>query len=401
MPNKKDKSTPVRKKERYYAILKKVEIPPPPEEADLGFTSDILSGRLEDAGLLIDLVNIIETSKQALNQQVNSGIILLFWEVGRRINSEILGQERAEYGRQIVSTASTQLQWYYGSNFAIRSLRRMLQFASQFDDREMVLTLSTQLSWSHIVELLPIDGMEAKLYYASEVSKNNLGIRGLRHLISRKAYERREISNLNLTQLPHTSLVPFNVFKDPYLLDTLGLQDNFLEADLENAIVRELEKFILEFGQGFTFIARQKRLIFNETDYFVDLLFYNRDIKRLVAVDLKIGKFKAEYKSQMELYLRLLNEQERREGEEQPIGIILCPNVDRQLVEFLEMDKAGISVAEFWSKFPSQAEFERRIKSITNEAMERLERRKQKGITNTPKQVDYFLESKDEYPDED
>jgi predicted nuclease of restriction endonuclease-like (RecB) superfamily len=329
---------------------------------------------------------------------VNSGVVLTFWEVGKRVNEEILGNERAEYGKQIVSTVSTQLQTRYGSNFALRSLRRMLQFAAQYSDAEIVSTLSTQLSWCHIIELLPIKSMEAKLYYAEEAATGNLSVHDLRHLIARKAYERRDIANLNLTSL---SRVPFNTFKDPYLLDALDLRENFLEADLEKAIVRELEKFILEFGQGFSFIARQKRLIFNDTDYYADLVFFNRDLKRLVAVELKTGKFKAIYKAQMEMYLRLLNEQEKREGEGQPIGIILCTSADRALVEFLEMDKVGIAVAEFWARFPSQAEFERRIQEITAEARERLERRKHKALGEVPKQIDYFIEPKDDNDDED
>ncbi|MDR3292974.1 MAG: PDDEXK nuclease domain-containing protein [Clostridiales bacterium] len=348
--------------------------------------------------LLTDLVGIIENRKQTIYRQVNSGVVLTFWEVGKRVNEEILENERAEYGKQIVSTLSTQLQIRYGNNFELRSFRRMLQFAEQFSDAEIVSALPTQLSWSHIVELLPIENMEAKLYYAEEAANGNLSTRDLRHLIARKAYERRDIANLNLTSL---SRVPFNTFKDPYLLDALDLRENFLEADLEKAIVRELEKFILEFGQGFSFIARQKRLIFNDTDYYADLVFFNRDLKRLVAVELKTGKFRTEYKAQMEMYLRLLNDQERREGEGQPIGILLCTSADRALVEYLELDKIGIAVAEFWARFPSKEEFERRIKEITAEASERLERRKSKSKGTVPKQVDYFLESKDDNPDED
>jgi len=348
--------------------------------------------------LLDDLVGIIEGRKENIYRQVNSGLVLTFWEVGKRVNDEILGNERAEYGKKIVSTVSTQLQARYGDNYAVRSLRRMIQFATQFSDEKIVSTLSTQLSWSHIIELLPLEKMDAKLYYANEAAVARLSVHDLRHLISRKGFERRDIANLSLT---HLSQVPFNVFKDPYLLDELGLKENFLEADLEKAIVCELEKFVLEFGQGFSFIARQKRLIFNETDYYVDLLFFHRDLKRLVAIELKTGKFLPMYKAQMEMYLRLLNEQERREGENEPIGIILCSSADRQLVEFLQMDKAGIAVAEFWAKFSSKEDFERKLAAIAAEARERLERRKLKGAGEIPKQVEYFIEPKDDHPDED
>ena len=364
-----------------------------PNKKDLMHTKDMKSDKL-----FADLIGIIESRKQNIYRYANSGVVLMFWEVGKRINDEILGNERAEYGKQIVSTVSTQLQAKYGHNFALRSLRRMLQFATQFSDERIVSTLSTQLSWSHIIEILPIKSIEAKLYYAEETAKGNISVHDLRHLISRKAYERRDIANLNLT---HLSRVPFNTFKDPYLLDALDLRENFLEADLEKAIVRELEKFVLEFGQGFSFVSRQKRLILGDTDYYADLLFYNRDLKRLIAIELKTGKFKPEYKGQMEMYLRLLNEQERREGEEQPIGIILCTGADRQLVEFLEMDKAGIAVAEFWSKLPSKKDFERKLQEIATEAKERIARRSRKDLGDTAKQVSYFFESKDDNPDED
>jgi len=361
-------------------------------------TPPMVTDTLPDNKLLGDLVGIIESRKQYICRHANSGVVLMFWEVGKRVNEEILGNERAEYGKRIVSTVSTQLQARYGHNFALRSLRRMLQFADQFGDAKIVSTLSTQLSWSHIIELLPLKSMEAKLYYAEESAQANLTVHDLRHLISRKGYERRDIANLNLT---HLSRVPFNTFKDPYLLDALDLKDNFLEADLEKAIVRELEKFVLEFGQGFSFIARQKRLIFNDIDYYADLLFFHRDLKRLVAIELKTGKFQPQYKGQMEMYLRLLNEQERRDGEGEPIGIILCSSADRQLVEFLEMDRAGIAVAEFWSKLPSKEEFKRKLGEIAAEARERLERRKLKALGDIPKDIPYFIEPKDDNPDED
>ena len=323
----------------------------------------------------------------------------MFWEVGKRINEEILGNERAEYGKRIVASLAQQLQTMYGRSFEYSNLTRMINFAREFTDPNIVVTLSQQLSWSHIFALLPLKSMEARLYYAEEASKHNLGVRDLRHMISRKAYERREISNLKLS---NQSKVPFNTFKDPVLLDLLDLKENFLEADLEKAIVTELEKFILEFGCGFSFIARQKKITFEGEDYFVDLLFYNRDLRRLVAVELKLGKFKLEYKGQMEGYLRLLNKFERKEGEEQPIGIILCTETSRHTVELLEMDKAGIAVSEFWTELPPKEQFEHKLQEIIAEAKERLERRKFRGNGENPKQLKYFVEPKpDDYPEED
>jgi predicted nuclease of restriction endonuclease-like (RecB) superfamily len=255
----------------------------------------------------------------------------------------------------------------------------------------------TQLSWSHIIELLPLKSVEEKLYYAEEVNKGFLGVRDLRHLIARKAFLRRNNANLQLTR---QSKIPFNAFKDPVILDTLGLKDNYLEGDLEQAILRDIETFILEFGVGFTFVARQKRIPIENDDYKIDLLFYNRDIKRLVAIDWKIGKFKPSYKGQMELYLNWLNQYDRREGEEAPIGVILCTDANRKVAELMELDKSGIAVAEYWTKLPPKEQFESKIQEIMAEAKERIERRKLLGTSNVQKQINYFLEESSDETDE-
>jgi predicted nuclease of restriction endonuclease-like (RecB) superfamily len=323
----------------------------------------------------------------------------MFWEIGKYINSAILGMERAEYGKKIVSTVSTQLQQKYGNEYYVRKIRRMMQFAAQFPDFEKMSTAWTQLSWSHIIELLPLKTIEEKLYYAEEVNKGFLGVRDLRHLIARKAFLRRNNANLQLTR---QSKVPFNAFKDPVVLDTLGLKDNYLEGDLEQAILRDIETFILEFGVGFTFVARQKRISIEKDDYHIDLLLYNRDIKRLVAIELKIGKFKPAYKGQMELYLNWLNQYDRREGEEAPIGLILCTDANRKVTELMELDKSGIAVAEYWTKLPPKEQFENKIQEIMTEAKERIERRKLLETSNVQKQINYFLEeSSDETDDKD
>ena len=232
---------------------------------------------------------------------------------------------------------------------------------------------ATQLSWSHFVEVLPLKTQEEKLFYLSESARGHISRDELRDLIYRKAYERKEIAN---TQITDESRVPFNTFKDPYLFDILGLKDEYSESDLETAILRELEKFILEFGKGFAFVERQKRMIIDGEDFHLDLLFYNRYLKRLVAVELKQGKFKADYNGQMKLYLKWLNRYERQEGESEPVGLILCTGGNhREQIELLEMDKDGIVVAEYWTTLPSKAEFEQKIHTIITETRERLARR--------------------------
>ena len=346
----------------------------------------------DEAALFTRVSAIIEKRKHRAAAYANREVTLMFWEVGKYIGSVLLDGARGKYGDQIVSGLSTQLATKYGNSFTLRNLRRMVQFASQFSDIEIVTTLSSQLSWSHFTELLRIKSEPARLYYAEDAAERNLGVHELRRQISRKAYERRKIANHELTE---QSTVPFNVFKDPYLLDVLGLKENFLEADLEKAVLTELEAFILEFGHGFTFVERQKRMIVDGEDIILDLLFFHRKLKRLVAVELKIGKFKAAYMGQMSLYLKWLNRYERQKGEEAPIGIILCTAAEREKIELLELDKAGIAVAEYWTELPPKKQFELKIKEIMKEAKERLKRRKLFPSSDIQKEIDYFIDPKD------
>lgn len=317
--------------------------------------------------------DLIEEARRALARQANSATVFLFWRIGQQVNGEILNHQRAEYGQKIVATLATQLVANYGRSFEARNLRRMMQFAEQFPDFGIVSPLATQLSWTHVVEVLPLKTPEARLFYLGEAASRQLGKRELRQLIDRKAYERKEIANAQLTE---ASAIPLDTFKDPYLLDVLGLHDGYLEADLEAAILRELESFILELGGGFAFVARQKRMIIGGEDFHLDLLFFHRRLKRLVAVELKLGKFEAGHKGQMELYLGWLDRYERQEGENAPIGLILCAEKSGEQIELLQMDRDNIMVAEYWTAFPERPVFERKIHALLESAREQVARRK-------------------------
>jgi predicted nuclease of restriction endonuclease-like (RecB) superfamily len=322
--------------------------------------------------LLSDISLLIEQSKRHIVTQANSTLTLLFWQIGKRINNEILQNKRADYGKQIVPTLSAQLEKLYGSNFEEKNLRRMLQFVEQFPEFEIVVTLSRQLSWSHFLVLLPLNSVVAKQYYANLSSAELWSVRDLRKQIASKAFERTEIAN---TQLSSSQAELFNIFKDPYLLDFLNLKNTYLENDLEKAILHELEAFILELGKGFAFMERQKRIIIDGDDFYLDLLFYNRNLKRLVAIELKLGKFEAAHKGQMELYLKWLDRYERQEGENAPIGLILCAESNKEQIELLEMHKDGIMVAEYWMEIVSKKELETKLHQLLIEAKERLARK--------------------------
>ncbi|MCL1874346.1 MAG: PDDEXK nuclease domain-containing protein [Clostridiales bacterium] len=359
------------------------------KKKELAMQSEML---INEAVLFDHVSAIIENRKLRAQAQANQESVLMFWEIGKYIGSVILGGERAGYGKQIVVTLSQQLQEKYGSSFEYSNVTRMIRFAARFPDSQIVVPLAQQLSWSHFIALLPLKSDEAFMFYAQDVIDRRFGVRELRRQVSRKAFERREIANSALTE---QSSVPFNTFKDPFLLDVFDLKDNYVEADLEKAILADVQKFILEFGHGFAFIESQKRMPIGDEFVTLDLLFFNRNLKRLVAVELKLGVFQAAFKGQMELYLAWLDEYERKEGENPPIGIILCASANRKKVEMLKMDRAGIAVAEYWTELPPKAVFEQKIKEIMQEAQERLERRKALPSASK-KQIEYYLDKKND-----
>lgn len=331
-----------------------------------------------NGALLSDIRLLIEQAKEKTTAQINNTMTVMYWNIGKRINQDVLDNQRAEYGKQIVATLSTNLVQQYGRNFELRNLRRMMQFAEEFVDYEIVSTASTQLSWSHFVELLPISNNEARLFYINKVREEQWSVRHTRKQIEQKVFERTVIAS---TQVPPADEKMQHTFKDPYFLDFLGLKEGYLESDLETAILKELEQFILELGKGFAFIERQKRMVIDGEDFYLDLLFFHRKLKRLVAVELKLGKFKAGYKGQMELYLNWLNRHEKQEDEAAPIGLILCAEAGSEQIELLDMQKDGIMVAKYWTELPPKELLEKKLHAAMIEAKERMERKKLSEVT--------------------
>ena len=319
--------------------------------------------------LLKELVVLIESSKKRVNRTVNGELNLLFWYIGKRINEEILQNNRAEYGKQVVPKIAEKLTTKYGRNFEQKNLRRMMQFANVIKEYEIVEPVARQLTWSHILLLIPLREVNAQLFYANRAIEENWSKRELRKQIELKAFERTEIANIQLKSESNDLL---NTFKDPYVLDFLNLKSSFIENDLESAILKDLESFILELGKGFAFMERQKRIIIDGEDFYLDLLFYNRNLKRLVAIELKLGKFQAQFKGQMELYLKWLNRYEKAEDEKEPIGLILCAESNKEQIELLEMHKDGIMVAEYWTVMPPKKELEQKLHLLLREAKDRL-----------------------------
>ncbi len=317
-----------------------------------------MTAKVEPNILVSDIRKMIDETRGAVAVAVNAGLTMLYWQIGKRINTEILKGNRAEYGKEILPTVSAKLTPIYGEGFKERNLARMVKFTEYFPDEQIFSTLSRKLSWSHFVEILQVRDGLARDFYAEMCRMERWSVRTLRKKISGMMFERTAIAKepdtvikMELASLrEEDKLSPDLIFRDPYFLDFLGLKDGYQEKDLESAILRELESFILELGVGFTFVERQKRIIVDGEDFYLDLLFYHRNLRRLVAIELKLEKFKPDHKGQMELYLRWLDKYDRKEGEEQPIGLILCAGKANEQIELLELGKSGIRVAEYMTK---------------------------------------------------
>lgn len=314
----------------------------------------------QNQGIFSEIKTLIEQSRQQVAVTVNAVMTMLYWQIGKRINEEVLKDKRAEYGKQIVVSLARQLEAEYGNGWSEKQLRHCLRFAEIFPDEEIVYALRRQLSWTHIRTLIYIDDEIKRSFYLEMCKLEKWGTRILQERINSMLYERTAISKKpeetiknELQQLKDTAkITPDMVFRDPYFLDFLGLKDTYSEKDLESAIVAELQRFIVELGTDFAFLARQKRITIDNRDYYIDLLFYHRRLKSLVAIDLKIGEFDAAFKGEMELYLAYLDKYESVEGENSPIGLILCAGKNPEHVELLQLHKSNIKVADYFTILP-------------------------------------------------
>jgi predicted nuclease of restriction endonuclease-like (RecB) superfamily len=305
-----------------------------------------------DGRLMGDIRELIESSKSRFAEAANAALVTLYWNVGKRIKTDILGNERAQYGREIV------------------------------------VSLTRQLSWTHFVALIPMKDPLQREFYAEMCRVERWSVRTLRKKINSMLYERTAISR-KPAQLARQELdslhnddrmTPDLVFRDPYLLDFLGLTDTYSERDLESVILVELERFLLELGTDFSFVARQKRITIDNEDYYIDLLFYHRGMHCLVVIELKLGKFQAADKGQMELYLRWLDKYEKREGEGMPLGLILCAEKSYEHVELLRLEESEIHIAEYLTELPPINMLEAKLHEAIRMAREQIAVREVSGL---------------------
>jgi predicted nuclease of restriction endonuclease-like (RecB) superfamily len=333
-----------------------------------------------DAMLLPEVRTLIVETRRSVAHNVNSALVELYWQIGTRIHIGLLSQGRAEYGRQIVAALGRQLEQEFGRGFGEKSLHRMVQFAEAFPDEAIVAALRRQLGWTHFKLLLPIQDALKRSFYAEMCRVEGWSTRALQEKINGMLYERTALSKKPALLIEQElaalrtedRLTPDLVFKDPYVLDFLGLRDTYSEKDLESALLREIERFLLELGAGFAFVERQKRIVVDGEDFYLDLLFYHRRLRRLVLVELKLGAFQAADFGQTQLYLRWLDRHERQPGEEPPIGLILCAGKSDERVELLELEKTGIRVAQYLTELPPREILQKRLHEAMVSARARL-----------------------------
>ncbi len=334
----------------------------------------------DDNRLLVDVRHLIDAARQRVAGAVNAELTQLYWQIGRRMNSELLQGQRAEYGKRVIAELARQLITDFGKGWSERQLRYCLRVAEIFPEVEILHTVCSQLSWSHLRLIIQIDDSLKRDFYLEICRLERWSVRQLQERINSLLYERTAISkkpedtirqDLDLLR-DQGQLSPDLTFRDPYVLDFLGLSDSYSEKDFESAILAELQRFIIELGSDFAFMARQKRITIDQRDYYIDLLFYHRRLKCLVAIDLKIGEFEAAYKGQMELYLRYLERREQLAGENTPIGLILCTGKNHEHVELLQLDKSNIRVADYLTLLPPKALLESKLHRSIEIARQRL-----------------------------
>ena len=316
------------------------------------------------------IVALIESSKHRVAKTINSELTLLYWNIGKQINEDVLQNERANYGKNLIETLSLTLGEKYGAGFNKRNLQSFIKLNAVFQDITILHTLCAKLSWSHLRDLIYIENILKREFYIQIAIYERWSVRTLQERIDSMLFERTAISKkpeqtiINDLEFlkSEKKMSPDLTFRDPYFLDFLGLHDTYSEKDLESAILANLQKFISEMGTDFAFLARHKRIIIDNEDFYIDLLFYHRGLKCLIVIDLKLGKFKAADKGQMELYLRWLEHNEQREGENMPIGLILCAEKSPEQINYLTLNNHDqIKVAEYHTELPDKKVLEEKL----------------------------------------
>jgi predicted nuclease of restriction endonuclease-like (RecB) superfamily len=333
-------------------------------------TNTLFTEKQAESQLYQDVCFLIENTRQRLATTVNAEACIMHWQIGKRIKEDVLCNKRAEYGKQIIKNLAEKLTERYGKGWTLYKLQHCVRSAYTFSEDEIVYAVRTQLTWTHLRSLMSIDNELKRSFYIEMCRLEHWDTRTLNEKIDSQLFEitalskkPEEVIKQELAQIRETNtLTPDIVFRSDYFLDMLGLANVYSEKDLEDAILIQIQSFIKELGSDFAFLDRQKRITVDATDYYMDLLFYHRGLRRLVVIDLKLGKFKPEYEGQMLLYLRYLNKNERMDGEESPIGLILCSEGNTEHIEYLMLEDNNIRVAQYYTQLPDKKLLSEKLK---------------------------------------
>ena len=321
--------------------------------------SDLLYGQI---------ANLLQQARQQVKKTINHQMVSTYWDIGRLIvEHEQQGQARAEYGKQQLQQLSKRLTDEFGKGFDITNLRNMRRMYLAFPIRE---TLSLELSWSHYNVLARIENTSARVWYAQEAISQNWSVRALERQIGVLYYERllasKEKQPVEQEAQNKTSDLkesPKDYLRDPYILDFLNLQDKtYQESDLEEGIISNLQKFLLELGKGFAFVERQQRIRTDDGDYYIDLVFYNYRLKCFLLIDLKMNKLTHQDVGQMDMYVRMYEEQKRAHDDNPTIGLILCSERNNTVAKYSVLNESKqLFASKYVTTLPTEEELQQEL----------------------------------------
>lgn len=322
------------------------------------------------------IVDLLQSARNKVVQTVNQSMVTTYFEIGRKIvEEEQKGKDRAEYGKNLLTDLSKVLTKEFGKGFSVTNIQQMRRFYLAYEKQQTVsanskkaiqqtVSVKFRLSWSHYLKLMRIEDENERKFYEIEAYKNNWSVRELKRQFDSALYTRLVLSRdkEKIKELSEKGLVfekPKDAIKDPYILEFIGLPEhtNYSESDLEQELINKLEHFLLELGNGFTFVARQKRISFDEKHFRIDLVFYNRILKCFVLIDLKIGEIKHQDLGQMQMYVNYYDRELRLEDENKTIGIVLCKDNSESIVEYtLPENNKQIFASKYQTVLPSKEE---------------------------------------------
>lgn len=333
----------------------------------------------ELGNLISSIARVVEQARGQVRQTVNSAMVQSYWQIGHLIvEHEQQGESRAAYGKQQLQLLSQQLTEKLGKGFDVRNLRNMRAFYLTFPIRNAV---RTELSWTHYRSLLRVENPQARDWYLNEAIDQSWSARALDRQIQKLYYERLLASKDKAlveqeAQEKTQSLIETakDYLRDPYILDFLNLQDKtYQETDIEQAIISNLQQFLLELGKGFAFVERQQRIRFDDQDFYIDLVFYNFKLKCFLLVDLKLGKLTHQDVGQMDTYIRLYDEQRKGEDDNPTIGLVLCSEKSEAVAKYSVLaDQKQLFSAKYLPYLPSEEELKRELERERAKALQVL-----------------------------